>query len=83
MIVSFSDGVLDLYDGTLAAVDEIGNLAVSAGSAQELVDAVRRLAEGTSNPDDVTILAVRRDPADGSGTPAPARPSSRNDGGTQ
>ncbi|HEX9089002.1 MAG TPA: SpoIIE family protein phosphatase [Arthrobacter sp.] len=65
MIVSFSDGVLDLYDGTLAAVDEIGNLAVAAGSAQELVDAVRRLAQGTSNPDDVTILAVRRDLAGG------------------
>ncbi|MDZ4353062.1 MAG: SpoIIE family protein phosphatase [Arthrobacter sp.] len=61
MIVSFSDGVLDLYDGTLAAVDEIGRLAVCAGSAEELVDAVRRRAQGSSNPDDVTILAVRRD----------------------
>ncbi|MDN3935660.1 SpoIIE family protein phosphatase [Arthrobacter sp. YD4] len=61
MIVSFSDGVLDLYDGTLAAVDEIGKLAVSAGSAKDLVDSVHRLARGTSNPDDVTILAVGRD----------------------
>jgi serine phosphatase RsbU (regulator of sigma subunit) len=61
MIVSFSDGVLDLYDGTLAAVDEVGRLAVCAGSAEELVDAVRRRAQGTSNPDDVTILAVRRE----------------------
>ncbi|MEC5190029.1 MULTISPECIES: PP2C family protein-serine/threonine phosphatase [unclassified Arthrobacter] len=61
MIVSFSDGVLDLYDGTLAAVDEIGKLAVSAGSAEELVDAVRQLSLGTSNPDDVTVLAVRRE----------------------
>jgi sigma-B regulation protein RsbU (phosphoserine phosphatase) len=60
MIVSFSDGVLDLYDGTLAAVDEIGTLAAAAGSAEELVDAVRRRAQGASNPDDVTILAVRR-----------------------
>lgn len=61
MIVSFSDGVLDLYDGTLAAVDEIGQLAVSAGSAEALVEAVRRLAHGSANPDDVTILAVRRE----------------------
>ena len=61
MIVSFSDGVLDLYDGTLAAVDEIGKLAASAGSAEELVAAVRRRAQGTANPDDVTILAVRRE----------------------
>lgn len=61
MIVSFSDGVLDLYDGTLAAVDEIGKLGVSAASAKDLVDSVHRRAQGTSNPDDVTILAVRRD----------------------
>ena len=61
MIVSFSDGVLDLYDGTLAAVDEIGKLAVAATSAKDLVDSVHRRAQGTANPDDVTILAVRRD----------------------
>lgn len=61
MIVSFSDGVLDLFDGTLAAVDEIGKIAVSASSAKDLVDAVHRLAQGSSNPDDVTVLAVGRD----------------------
>ena len=61
MIVSFSDGVLDLFDGTLAAIDEIGKLAVSASSATDLVDAVARLARGSSNPDDVTVLAVGRD----------------------
>ncbi|WP_226758415.1 PP2C family protein-serine/threonine phosphatase [Arthrobacter sp. SO3] len=82
MIVSFSDGVLDLYDGTLAAVDEIGHLAVSAGSAEELVDAVRRLAQGTSNPDDVTILAVRRD-ADSSRTTALSGPTKLHVGGTR
>lgn len=60
MIVSFSDGVLDLYDGTLRAIDEIALLAVSAASAKDIVDTVRVLASGTVNPDDVTILAVRR-----------------------
>ncbi|MET1021257.1 MAG: SpoIIE family protein phosphatase, partial [Arthrobacter sp.] len=60
MIVSFSDGVLDLYDGTLAAIDEIALLAAAAGSATALVDAVRRRAAGRTNPDDVTVLAVRR-----------------------
>ncbi|MET3809921.1 SpoIIE family protein phosphatase [Arthrobacter sp. UYEF3] len=68
MIVSFSDGVLDLYDGTLAAVEEIGKLAAAATSAADLVDLVHRRALGTANPDDVTILAVRRD---GPGYPAP------------
>lgn len=61
MIVSFSDGVLDLFDGTLAAVDEIGKLAVSASSAKELVESVQRLAQGSSNADDITVLAVGRD----------------------
>ncbi|MDQ0754253.1 PP2C family protein-serine/threonine phosphatase [Arthrobacter sp. B3I4] len=61
MIVSFSDGVLDLFDGTLAAVDEIGKIAVTASSAKDLVDSVRWLAQGSSNPDDVTVLAVGRD----------------------
>lgn len=60
MIVSFSDGVLDLYDGTLGAIPEVARLACGAGSAQEIVDAVHELASGTSNPDDVTVLAVRR-----------------------
>lgn len=61
MLVSFSDGVLDLFDGTLAAVDEIGKIAVSASSVKDLVASVRRLAQGSSNPDDVTVLAVGRD----------------------
>ncbi len=60
MIVSFSDGVLDLYDGTLTAIDEIALLATAATSASDIVDAVQKRAAGTNNPDDVTILAVRR-----------------------
>ncbi|MFL4477572.1 PP2C family protein-serine/threonine phosphatase [Paeniglutamicibacter sp. ORCA_105] len=60
MIVSVSDGVLDLYDGTLAAVARVGELACRAGSAQDIVDAVHALASESNNPDDVTVLAVRR-----------------------
>ncbi|MBP2376194.1 PP2C family protein-serine/threonine phosphatase [Paeniglutamicibacter psychrophenolicus] len=60
MIVSFSDGVLDLYDGTLAAIAEVAELALNADCAQDIVDAVHKMASGNSNPDDVTVLAVRR-----------------------
>lgn len=60
MILSISDGVLDLYDGTLAAVSEVAALACNADSAQDIVDTIHRLASGSSNPDDVTVLAVRR-----------------------
>ncbi len=60
MIVSFSDGVLDLYDGTLHAIGEVAALACEAASAQEIVDVIRTLATKSGNPDDVTVLAVRR-----------------------
>lgn len=62
MIVSFSDGVLDLYDGTLAAVNDVAQLALSASSAQDVVDFVTAKATENSNPDDVTVLAIRRKP---------------------
>lgn len=63
MLVSFSDGVLDLYDGSLLAVERMAELAAAAPSADEFVDAVRTLAAQTVNPDDVTVVAVRRETA--------------------
>lgn len=60
-IVSFSDGVLDLYDGTLTAVDEVAAIARASSSARELVDAIASVARRGHNPDDVTIVALRRD----------------------
>jgi sigma-B regulation protein RsbU (phosphoserine phosphatase) len=59
-LVTFSDGVLDLFDGTLDSLDRVAELAHSLGSAQDLVDAVQRLASRNGAPDDVTIVAVRR-----------------------
>lgn len=62
MIVSFSDGVLDLYDGTLAAINNVARLALSASSAQDIVDSITAEATKNSNPDDITVLAIRREP---------------------
>ena len=62
MLVSFSDGVLELYDGTLAATDQVGALAASCTTAAQLVEAVAGMAVQTANPDDVTVLVVRREP---------------------
>lgn len=62
MIVSFSDGILDLYDGTLASINNVAQLALSASSAKEVVDSVATMAAENRNPDDVTILAIRREP---------------------
>lgn len=59
-LVSASDGLLDLYDGSLDALDKIGALTLLASSSQEVVDAVRTRARGIA-PDDVTVVVVRRD----------------------
>ncbi|PPF60494.1 regulator [Clavibacter michiganensis] len=61
LIVTFSDGVLDLYDGTLRAVDRVAELARESASADELVRRITALAGGQANPDDVTVVVVRRE----------------------
>jgi len=60
-LIAMSDGVLDLYDGTLASLDNVAALAMLAGSAEEIVQAMRARARGVA-PDDVTVMVVRRDP---------------------
>lgn len=59
-LVSVSDGVLDLYDGTLDGLDRVGALAMLASTSQEVVDALRTRARGTST-DDVTLVVIRRE----------------------
>ena len=62
MVVCFSDGVLDLYDGSMAAVDHVAAVAVAASSASEIVDVISGMASRTNNPDDVTVVALARLP---------------------
>jgi sigma-B regulation protein RsbU (phosphoserine phosphatase) len=61
LIVTFSDGVLDLFDGTLRAVDHVADLARASSSADELVERITALAVDQTNPDDVTVLVLRRE----------------------
>lgn len=63
-LVSVSDGVLDLYDGTLASLDHVAALVRSSGSAQSAAARVGALARRRDLVDDVTVLVVRRCPAD-------------------
>ena len=60
-LISVSDGVLDLFDGTLASLDEVEAIARSSATSQDLVDTLLALAR-TSAPDDVTAVVVRRRP---------------------
>lgn len=59
-LVTFSDGVLDIYDGSLASVDAVADIVRTASSAQGVVDEIARLAKLVKAPDDITVLAIRR-----------------------
>ncbi|MGY1724067.1 PP2C family protein-serine/threonine phosphatase [Blastococcus sp. SYSU DS0533] len=60
-VVAFSDGVLDLFDGSLAALDEITALALRSAGAADIVNGIARWAR-MADPlaDDVAVLVVRR-----------------------
>lgn len=61
MIVAFSDGLLELYDGTLAALDEVAAVVRVAATSDEVVAHVAGLAGRLAVlPDDVTVVAIRR-----------------------
>lgn len=59
-LVACSDGVLDLFDGTLAALADVETLVRSSAEAAEVVARVSRLAHHRTPPDDVTVVVVRR-----------------------
>jgi hypothetical protein len=59
-LVSFSDGVLDLYDGSLESIERVAEIVRRSATAQDVVDEIARLARRDEAPDDVTVFAVRR-----------------------
>ncbi len=63
MVVVFSDGVLDLYDDALEAIAAVAARARAAGDPQALVDDLAAVARTRHLPDDVTVVAVRRERA--------------------
>ena len=62
VFVSVSDGVLDAFGGRLDALARVAALARSAPDAAAVVEAVVAAASYGA-PDDVTVIAVRRDEA--------------------
>jgi hypothetical protein len=64
-LVTFSDGVLDLYNGSLASVDAVADIVRGSSSAQEIVDEIARLAHQDGQAaDDITVVAIRRSGGD-------------------
>ena len=58
VLVSVSDGVLDLFGGDLDALDRFEAWAAERGHPQEIVDGIAELAARIEHADDVTVLCV-------------------------
>lgn len=64
-LLVFSDGVLDLFDGTVASLHRAADLALAPDAARtvsmdDAVARIRRLAEAGEREDDVTVVALER-----------------------
>ncbi|MBO0985060.1 PP2C family protein-serine/threonine phosphatase [Rathayibacter sp. SD072] len=61
LLLICSDGVLDLFDGTLEALERVADAAAAAApTASAAVASITRLASAGVLPDDVTVVAIRR-----------------------
>jgi hypothetical protein len=60
VLVSFTDGVLDLYGGTLGALDDVAELVAQHPVPSALTSAFRALAPTGEQDDDITVVALRR-----------------------
>jgi sigma-B regulation protein RsbU (phosphoserine phosphatase) len=61
LLISATDGVLDLYDGTLDSLDAVAGLVTSDSTAQDIADLIRTAATlGPGDKDDVTVIVLRR-----------------------
>jgi sigma-B regulation protein RsbU (phosphoserine phosphatase) len=60
ILFSCSDGALDLYDGTLSALDELGVLVRRSADDASLFAALSDVIGAVRPEDDVTMLVIRR-----------------------
>lgn len=59
-LVSFTDGLLDLYDGTLRSLTDATDLARSCADTAAFFQAVQSLRDEGRAQDDITVLVVKR-----------------------
>jgi sigma-B regulation protein RsbU (phosphoserine phosphatase) len=61
MLVSCSDGILDLYDGTLDSLRHVADIAHSSADAADVIERIRAVITGADlADDDITVIALRR-----------------------
>lgn len=58
--MSVSDGILEIFDGSLDGIHQMGYIVNSSRSAQEIIDQIAKLAADKSMPDDIAVLVLRR-----------------------
>jgi sigma-B regulation protein RsbU (phosphoserine phosphatase) len=58
VVVSVSDGVLDLFGGDLDVLDRFEAWVAERSHPQQLVDGITELAHRGEHPDDVTVLCI-------------------------
>ncbi|PPH50748.1 protein phosphatase, partial [Rathayibacter sp. AY1D7] len=71
-LLAFTDGVLDLYDGTLQSLARAVDLARDSADTAAFLQALRALAASGSASDDITALVLTRTGADRSAEKDPA-----------
>lgn len=60
-LVSCSDGILDLYDGTVESLQHIADIVDSSEDAADVLDRVRAVITGADlTDDDITVVVLRR-----------------------
>jgi sigma-B regulation protein RsbU (phosphoserine phosphatase) len=59
-LLSFSDGLLNLFDGTLASLERIAELVRETRGPQKLIDRVSAMNRRSKARDDLTVVAIAR-----------------------
>lgn len=60
ILISCSDGILDVFDGTVESLRFVAAEAVAASSSADTIERLRGIMGATELPDDVTFLVLRR-----------------------
>jgi sigma-B regulation protein RsbU (phosphoserine phosphatase) len=58
LLVTFTDGLLDLIDGTLASVDRVVDIVRASDGVEDMVERVAALCRTTEPTDDVTVVVL-------------------------
>ncbi|WP_146134445.1 PP2C family protein-serine/threonine phosphatase [Glaciihabitans tibetensis] len=60
ILISCSDGILDLYDGTIESLRNVAEIVSSSADAADVIDRIRAVITTDVTDDDITVLVLRR-----------------------